>query len=68
MVNARLPGWEAATLRGVLESALFGRHIAPMRPLLAAFSALALLFAALPAPAQTGVPETANYLTSIRTV
>ena len=39
-----------------------------MRPLLAAFSALALLFATLPAQAQTGVPEIEKYLNSIRTV
>jgi len=55
-------------LRGVLESALFGRHIAPMRPLLAALSAIVLLFATLPAQAQTGVPEIEKYLNSIRTV
>jgi outer membrane lipoprotein-sorting protein len=55
-------------LRSQLESALFGRHIAPMRPLLAALSAVVLLLATLPAEAQTGVPQIEQYLNSIRTV
>ncbi len=55
-------------LRSQLESALFGRHMAAMRPLLAALSAVVLLLATLPAEAQTGVPQIEQYLNSIRTV
>src|SRR5258708_34131816 len=68
MVNARLPGWEAAMGRRELESAPFGGHMATMRPLLAALSALALLLATLPAQAQTGVPQIEQYVNSLRTV
>src|SRR5207237_260322 len=68
MVNARLPAWEAAMRRRQLESAPFGRHIAAMRPLLAALSAFALLLATLPAQAQIGVPQIEQYVNSLRTV
>jgi outer membrane lipoprotein-sorting protein len=54
--------------RRELESAPFGGHMATMRPLLVALSALALLLAALPAQAQTGVPQIEQYVNSLRTV
>jgi outer membrane lipoprotein-sorting protein len=54
--------------RRELESAPFGGHMATMRPLLAALSALALLLATLPAQAQTGVPQIEQYVNSLRTV
>jgi outer membrane lipoprotein-sorting protein len=54
--------------RRELESAPFGGHMATMRPLLAALSALALLLATLPAEAQTGVPQIEQYVNSLRTV
>ncbi len=53
----------------MLESALIGRHIGPMRSVLAGLLAFfALTFAGTGAEAQTGVPEIENYINSIRTL
>src|SRR5918993_5237768 len=64
MVNARLSGWE------VLDSAVFGEHMAAMRPVLAVlFAAILSLVAVLPAAAQqVGVPQIEQYFNSIRTL
>src|SRR5687767_3015121 len=66
MVNGRSHHWE-----GLLDSARFGRHIRPMRPILAAPpSALALLFAGAGGThaQQLRPADTERYVNSTRTM
>jgi outer membrane lipoprotein-sorting protein len=74
MVNGRLPAWEglnppdSAVISTAMSPYMRSYRRSYLHLLLAAFSAVVLTVAALPAQAQTGVPEIERYLNSIRSM